>query len=261
MIKFIAFYKDVNESKSKKLQRRQNLEVFSYRKCLSYLKETFYKFNPKHKFLIATDQHTELPDLGVDVIRDDLSQLLIMEAITRSNTNYVTQNTGKIVLAGADHLICGPIENFFEEDFDLGFWIFPDYDPSHRISVSMTIVLINKNENNEKKINDFFIEREKICLSLEKKERQWFADQKSLSMLLDQEDVIKQYHNNKEQTIFDFRGLKIKFFPYYGKQFLTDVADNGKVEILDNSVLVDFPGHKSKEYLDEVYNIVNKGDT
>src|SRR6056300_1969502 len=100
MIKFVSFYKQVGaEAKSKKLVRRVNLKKFSYEKCLKYLIDTFNYYNPNHKFLIATDKHTVLPNFDVPIIRDDLSNFLIMEAITRSNTNYVLNNSGKIILA------------------------------------------------------------------------------------------------------------------------------------------------------------------
>jgi len=260
MIKFISFYKSVgSESKSKKLIRRNNLKTFSYTKCLEYLYETFTKFNPDHQYLIATDKHTHLPELPVEVVRDDLSKMPMMEAITRSNTNFVLNNIGKIVLAGADHLICGPIENFFDDDFDLGFWIFPGFDPSHRISVSMTIVLINKTAENASEIDNFFKRRDKICFSLEKRERQWFADQKSISLLLEEENIISKYHEkNGEQSIWKFGNLKVKFFPYYEKKYLTDVGDDGFVKINPESILVDFPGHKSKEHIDKVYKMITE---
>lgn len=255
MIKFVSFYKKVGEeSKSKKITRRLNLRNFTYEKCLELLYKTFNKFNPNHAFIIATDQKTEIPKLPVTVVRDNLSNLLIMEAITRSNTNFILNNSGKIVLAGADHLICGSIENLFDEDFDLGFWIFPDYDPSHRISVSMTIVLVNKNENNSVEIDNFFKERDKISFGLDRKERQWFADQKSISMLLETKGLITEYHKNKDiKNIFNFGNLKVKFFPYYEKKYLSDVHDDGYFEINPETVLIDFPGHSSKEFIDIVY--------
>lgn len=255
MIKFVAFYKKVGaETKTKKITKRLGLKKFTYEKCLTYLHETFKHFNPTDEFLIASDADTILPKLPVDIIRDDLSTLLIMEAITRSNTNFVLKNTGKIILAGADHLICGPVKNFFQEDFDLAFWIFPEYDPTHRISVSMTIVLVNKTDKNSKQIDDFFLQREKISFGLDRKERQWFADQKSISLLLETQGIITDYHKNAgKKTIFNFNNLKVKFFPYYEKKYLTDVHDDGFVKINNESILVDFPGHKSKEYIDEVY--------
>jgi len=257
MIKFVSFYQKIVNHKSVKLKNRLTLQSFTYEKCLTYLHETFKKFNPNHKYIIATDTHTDLPNITDIVVRDNLDNLLIMEAITRSNTNFILKNTGKIILAGADHLVCGPVDDFFQEEFDLGFWIFPTYDPFHRISVSMTVVLINKNETNNDKINEFFLEREKICFSLEKKEKQWYADQKSLSLLLDRENIIKEYHDLKgEKTLFDFNGLKIKFFPYYEKKYLTDVESNGHVDINPESILIDFPGHQSKEFIDSVYKKV-----
>ena len=259
MIKLVCFYKELSsQDKSKKLVKRLDLKTFTYLKCLSLLKSTFYKFNPSHQFILSTDTFSKITDLDCLIIRNDLKDLLIMEAIARANTNFILENSGKIILAGADHLICNSVEKFFEEEFDLGFWVFPTFDPTHRLNLSMTIVLVNKNKNNSDDINDFFEQREKICFSLEKKERQWFADQKSISLLLEQKGIVSEYHtSNKEKTIFEFGKLKIKLFPY-GEKYLADVGDDGRLDIKEDTVMIDFPGHRSKEYLDAIFDNITK---
>lgn len=257
MIKFVSFYKSVGvETKSKKMSNRLGLLNFSYEKCLGYLKNMFnFAPNDKHEFIISTDSSTDLTNLGGGhIIRDDLEGLLIMEAIVKSNTKFILNNQGKIVLAGADHLIVGPIDLFFEQEFDLAFWMFPEFDPSHKQTVSMSIVLINKTIKNSKKINSFFEEREQICFNLSKREKQWYADQKSLSLLLETRNIITDYYKfNNKDNLFNFDGLRIKLFKY-GEDYMADVKDNGEFCLSSNTVLLDFPGHVSKEFLDVIYN-------
>ena len=261
MIIFAPFYKQITtEPLSKKLKNRIEHPTFSYLESLKLLEMSFKKYNTEHDFIVCSDLETVI-DYN-NIFRTDTKDLYIMEAITVANTNFVKEHTGKIVLAGADHLVRTKIDEMFSEEFDLGFWIFPNFDPSHRVTISMSIVLINSHNNNKKEIENFFNQRQQICFSLDKKERHWFADQKSISLLLETQNIISDYHKfNGEQTIFKFGNLKIKLFKY-GIDHIKEViiTETDEIKLDPGGIIIDFPGHKTKNYFYDFYKkeILNK---
>lgn len=258
-IQTVAFYKDTSkEDKSKKLSQRLNLNIFSYEKCLAYLKESYDYHNKDNCFIVATDLSTNVGNYNY--FRSEIDDLLIMKAITKSNTEFIINSTGKLVMIGADHLFCGPVDRMFDDDFDIAFWMtHRAFEPTHRLNLSMTMFLVNKDISNCEKINDFFTLRESICFSLPVNEQKWFADQKSLSLLLEKEGIVSDYFKNeRKKTIYNFMGLKVKLFTY-GEHYMAAVTDDGKLDLKKDTVLVDFPGQYSKEYLNRIYNQLKGG--
>ena len=122
MITFAPFYKDLSSSSEVMSDGlKERVDHFDYLNAIRRLRDTFYYYNTKdYKFVMQTDEFTQAGD--IDVFRSDLSDVPLMGAIVKSNTNFVKMNEGKLILVGADHLICGNVARFFDDDFDMCFF-------------------------------------------------------------------------------------------------------------------------------------------
>ena len=160
-----AFYKTISDSPNPNLTQE-----FDYENALSSLEKSFKKYNPKGKFILATDMVTNIKLDSGKAFRTDLGSCNIMESLVLSNLDLIKQLEGKIILCGADHLITGNLNNFFKEDFDIGIlWSGG--------KVNNTVVLVNTELGNKEKIVSFFQERTNIFYELALLEKSWLGDQ------------------------------------------------------------------------------------
>ena len=257
MIKIVSFYKDIdlNHEKTKKLKQRTS---FDYKECQKKLFETLQKFNKETcEFIASTDMHTKLYDYP-RIERNNLDNKLLMESVVIANNNFIQKEHGQIILLGADHLFCGNPSVLFEDQFDLGFLIVDIFDSTHRTNINNTIVIVNSNSNNLENIRKFFKDRMEIFKTLPSEDQNWFGDQKSISLLLEQESIISEYHQTKK-LIQNFRGLKLKLIPW-GQQYLKVVNNQGNYKKDTNDVLVDFCGGEDiKKHLNNIYQNIMTG--
>ena len=156
-----AFYKNISESANPNLTQE-----FNYESALSSLEKTFKKYNPKGKFILATDTVTNIKLESGEIFRTDLGSYNIMESLVLSNLDLIKQLKGKIILCGADHLITGNLDNFFKEEFDIGIlW--------NGGKVNNTVVLANTELGNKEKIVSFFQGRTDAFYQLGLSEKSW----------------------------------------------------------------------------------------
>lgn len=244
------FYKKIKKSGSKHVNQRIN--VVNWIQILKMMKESFYKFNPKeYEFIVQTDSVTELLDL--DCYRSPIDDDGLMASIVKSNTNFVKNHHGKMILVGADHLFVNRVDNFFEKDFDLAFFI-----GVKRKAVNNSVVLVNKNNSNSLLIDEFFQDRENIFFDeLQPKVQEWGGDQSSISHLLEKEKIISQYIEHKK-TFFNYNGLKIKLFDY-GSNYVYAANRNGSVDNLKgDAIILDFKSVERKSIITDAYMNINK---
>ena len=257
IIKVVSFYKDISfeQEKAKKLKQRMS---FDYKQCQKKLFETLEKFNEGNcEFIVSTDAFTKLDDYP-RIDRNDLNGKLLMESVAIANYNFIEKEQGKIILLGADHLFCANPEIIFKDDFDIALLIVDSFDINHYTNINNTIVVVNSNETNINEIRRFFYDRLNLCLQLPLKERRWYADQKSLSLLLEEENIISEYHKTKK-TIHNFRGLKLKLIPW-GRKYLKLVDNQGNYQKHSEDFLIDFCGREDiKKYLDTTYENIMMG--
>lgn len=236
----------------KKLVSSNNLEIderiknVDWLANISMMRSSFYKTNPSdYKFIMQTDMHTEIDD--IDAHRTDHKDLNLMASIVRSNTDFVLSHCDKMVLVGADHLFTGDVARFFEEDFDLGFFI-----NVRRDSINNTVVLVNKNEKNKHLIDDFFVRRERVYYKeLKRNIKEWGGDQESLAVLLQKNEIISEYVNTKKRD-FTFNGLKIKLYEY-NEHFLRVVSNTNYNVFYENILILDFKSVKRKSFIKKTY--------
>ena len=257
MIKIVSFYKDIvlEQEKAKKLKQRMS---FNYKECQKKLFETLQKFNKGTcEFIASTEMHTKLHTYP-RIERNNLDGKLLMEAVAIANDNFMQKEQGKIIFLGADHLFCADPSIIFKDEFDIALLIVDSFDSNHYTNINNTIVVVNSNKTNIKGIRKFFKDRLDICLQLPLQERRWYADQKSLSLLLEQENIISEYHKTKK-TIYNFRGLKLKLIPW-GSRYLKVVNSQGTYQKASDDVLVDFCGKEDvKKHLNNIYQSIMTG--
>ena len=80
--------------------------------------------------------------------------------------------------------------------------------------------------------------------------------------MLETQNIISDYHKfNGEQTIFKFGNLKIKLFKY-GIDHIKEViiTETDEIKLDPGGIIIDFPGHKTKNYFYDFYKkeILNK---
>ena len=245
MITLLPFYKELNESKvSKKLQKRIDSTTFNYRNALDLMEETFRKNNPNGKFVVQTDLTTPL---NFQTFRTDLSGANLMESIVLSHNSAVSKNQGKLAFVGCDHLICGNLEKLFDEDFDIATCINGNvFDEQHRTNI-INLVFVNiRNTKRQKRIINFFQEQYSIFKNFEEKDKLWWGDQKSLSVLLETKNIISDYYTSNGTTnTFNFDELKIKLFKYGDGHIISSKNFKRKNSIiLDQNLIIDFAGYK-----------------
>lgn len=257
MIKFAPFYKDINPNMyhHKKLKRR--IGNVDYRKSLQLLHDSFKLFNPDNEFIVQTDHVTNLP---YTCHRSDLIKYNLMESLIVANLNFVKDNIGKSVLVGADHIVLNSIGNFFNEEFDLGFFCSGQKNENEKLNLSNVVVLVNSCNNNHDKIVNFFNERHLIYKGYEEQYKSWWGDMLSLNHLLSRKNIISEFYESKKtKKIYDFDGLKIKIFEIE-KDYVKWVNGDGIYNSGEQDILLDFPGDQSvKKYMETIFNdIKNK---
>jgi hypothetical protein len=257
MIRFAPFYKDINPDAShhKKLKRR--IGNVDYRKSLKLLYDSFKKFNPHNEFVVQTDQSTDLP---YACHRSNLSKFNLMESLVVANLNFVKDHIGKSILVGADNIVLSSVDNFFEDDFDLGFYCIGQKNENEKLNLSNGVVLINSNNSNHDRIVNFFNERHLIYQGYDEQYKSWWGDMLSLNHLLSRKNIIHEfYESNKTKKIYNFDGLKIKIFEI-DKEHVKWVNGEGLYNKGEKDILLDFPGDQSvKKYMEIIFNdIKNK---
>lgn len=238
------FYKKLHNSDNQEV--RDRIGVMDWQECVTMMKNSFYMFNPPdYKFIMQTDLHTEVQ--GIDVHRTDHGDLGLMASIVKSNTDFVLSHCDKIILTGADHLFTGNVSRFFEEDFDIAFFI-----GAARKRVNNTAVLVNANESNKKAIDDFFIQRENVFFNeVTEQVQEWGGDQSSITDLLEKNGIISEYLKSQKRD-FLFNGLKIKLY-HYGEHFVKPSSRDGSYKIVEKMILLDFKTLERKRGFKSVY--------
>jgi len=238
MIILAAFYKTDLE------QRKINFRslYFDYETALYSLEKTFKKFNPKGKFILATDMATDIKLESGESFRTNLESCNIMESLVLSNLDLVKQSEGKIILCGADHLISGNLDNFFKEEFDIGIlW--------NGGEVNNTVVLVNTEFGNKEKIVSFFQERTDEFYQLGSSEKSWFGDQISIQSVLE-----KKYQSPRllpgQSILHESRGLKFKFFNY-SEEFVFGVKKSS-AGYSKTAIFLDFKGNSRKRWFTDI---------
>jgi len=249
MIKLVPFYKDINLD-IEGIELNEMTNVFDYKGALKLFESSFHKFNPYGKFQVATDMHTQLNHSGL--FRTDLDGMNIMESLTVSNTHYVHNNEGLMVLCGADHLICNDVNNFFHgPNFDIGVFMNGD-------EVNNTVVLVAKNAANAKRVDRFFKLRQRKYYNLPDDIRLWYGDQKSLTEHLRDTGHLEKFFNDPigklKACIYEVDGLKVKFFEY--GRFVKGLKKGGGLKENPTNILIDFKGPLRKQYHKDIYDYI-----
>ena len=233
MIILAAFYKNILESANPNLTQE-----FDYESALSSLEKTFKKYNPKGKFILATDTVTNIKLESGESFRTDLGSYNIMESLVLSNLDLVKQLEGKIILCGADHLITGNLDNFFKEDFDIGIlWSGG--------KVNNTVVLVNTELGKKEKIVSFFQERTDAFYDLTLLEKSWLGDQTSLQSVLEKKYQLPRLLS-RQSMLHDSYGLKFKFFNY-SEEFVFGVKKSS-AGYSKTAIFLDFKGNSRKRW-------------
>jgi hypothetical protein len=237
MITFAPFYKNLKKSsENMSTELRERVNFFDYMDAIEKLKNTFYAYNSKdHKFVIQTDEFTETN--GIDCFRSNLSDVPLMGAIVKANTNFVKNHMGKLILTGADHLICGSVEAFFKDEFDLCFFVHPK-----KRYVRNSVVLVNSNENNKDRIDKFFQTREEFYYKSTEEEKKWGADMYSINRALESKGLITKYFENKNNHFFDYDGLKVKIMDYDGSAYVKPLDATGRLVVKSLDIVIDVKG-------------------
>jgi hypothetical protein len=232
-----AFYKTISDSPNPNLTQE-----FDYERALSSLEKTFKKFNPKGKFILATDMVTNIKLDSGKAFRTELGSCNIMESLVLSNLDLIKQLEGKIILCGADHLITGNLNNFFKEDFDIGIlWSGG--------KVNNTVVLANTELGNKEKIVSFFQERTDAFYELDLLEKSWLGDQISIQSVLREKYQIPKLSPG-ESMLHESRGLKFKFFNY-SEEFVFGVKKSS-AGYSKTAIFLDFKGNSRKRWFTDI---------
>jgi hypothetical protein len=228
-----AFYKTISDSPNPNLTQE-----FDYESALSSLEKSFKKYNPKGKFILATDMVTNIKLDSGKAFRTDLGSCNIMESLVLSNLDLIKQLEGKIILCGADHLITGNLNNFFKEDFDIGIlW--------SGCKVNNTVVLVNTELGNKEKIISFFQERTNIFYELALLEKSWLGDQISIQSVLEKNYQLPRLAPG-ESLLHESCGLKFKFFNY-SEEFVFGVKKSSP-GFSRTAIFLDFKGNSRKRW-------------
>jgi hypothetical protein len=228
-----AFYKTISDSPNPNLTQE-----FDYGRALCSLEKTFKKFNPKGKFILATDMDTNIKLESGEIFRTELASCNLMESLVLSNLNLVKQLEGKIILCGADHLITGNLDNFFKEDFDIGIlW--------NGGTVNNTVVLLNTQLGNKEKIISFFQERTNAFHELALLEKSWLGDQLSIQSVLEKNYQLPRLAPG-ESLLHKSCGLKFKFFNY-SEEFVFGVKKSSP-GFNRTALFLDFKGNSRKRW-------------
>lgn len=239
-----AFYKTISDSPNPNLTQE-----FDYVSALGSLKKTFKKFNPKGKFILATDMVTDIKIEADKIFRTELNSYNIMESLVLSNLDLVKQLNGKIILCGADHLITGNLDKFFKEDFDIGIlW--------NGGVVNNTVVLVNTDLENKEKIISFFQERANAFYALDSLEKSWGGDQISIQSILVTNYQIPRLSPG-ESTLHESCGLKFKFFNY-SEEFVFGVKKSS-AGYNKTAIFLDFKGNGRKRWFTDIAQEILKG--
>lgn len=233
MTTLAAFYKCILDYPNPNLT-----QDFDYENALYFLEKTFKKFNPTGKFILATDMATNIELESGEVFRTNLNSYNLMESLILSNLALVKQLSGKIILCGADHLITGNLDKFFEEDFDIGIlW--------NGGLVNNTVVLVNTDLGNKEKIISFFQERTSAFYRLPCLEKSWLGDQTSIQSVLEEKYHIPRLPP-RQSLLHDSCGLKFKFFNY-SEEFVFGVKKSS-AGYCKTAIFLDFKGHSRKRW-------------
>jgi hypothetical protein len=239
-----AFYKNISESANPNLTQE-----FDYKSALCSLEKTFKKFNPKGKFILATDTLTNIKLKADEIFRTDLDSCNLMESLVLSNLALIKELQGKIILCGADHLVTGNLNNFFKEEFDIGIlW--------NGGIVNNTVVLVNTELGNKEKIVSFFQERTNAFYELASLEKSWLGDQISIQSVLEKKYQIPRLLPG-QSLLHESCGLKFKFFNY-SEEFVFGVKKSS-VGYSKTALFLDFKGSSRKRWFSNIaQELLNK---
>ena len=243
MITLAAFYKDCKTDLEISLVP-ESTKGFNYKKALNCLKETFIKRNPQEKFLITTDKETDLKFNESEIFRSDIGTAGLMESLVRSNTHVAKSLMGKIILCGSDHLVNGDLSKFFTKDFDIGVLYRGN-------KINNTVVLINIQDYNRSSIINFFEQREQVYYQLPQDQKNWFGDQLSLQLIMNNHNL---FHDNIPMKVSEgiYQGKNLKFkIMQYGKNEVTGCSKKSS-KYNKGSIFIDFKGTR-KQFFDQIY--------
>jgi hypothetical protein len=244
MIILAAFYKNILKSANPNLTQE-----FDYESALSSLEKTFKKYNPKGKFILATDTVTNIKLEFGKIFRTDLDSCNLMESLVLSNLDLIKQLEGKIILCGADHLVTGNLDNFFKEEFDIGIlW--------NGGTVNNTVVLANTELGNKEKIVSFFQGRTDAFYQLDLSEKSWFGDQISIQSVLEKKYQLPQLLSG-QSMLHKSCGLKFKFFNY-SEEFVFGVKKSSAAHN-KTAIFLDFKGNNRKQWFTAIAQEILKG--
>lgn len=255
MITFAPFYKNLkNSPEAMSSELKERVDSFDYINAIERLRDTFYAYNSSdHKFVVQTDELTDTR--GIDSFRTDLSDVPLMGAIVKANTNFVLNNTGKLILTGADHLICGNVDIFFKDSFDLCFFVHPK-----KRYVRNSVVLVNSNPDNKEGINEFFRRREDFYHLATDEEKKWGADMYSITRALEEKGLITKYFNDKSNHFFDYNGLKVKILDYDGLKYVKPLSADGRLVVNKLDIVIDVKGgNYRKRFFMKAYEELMRG--
>ena len=253
MITLAAFYKDLKETKlSSKLTKRIKNNKIDYRSSLDMMQQTLLKTNPTATFTVKTCNETQLN--YANVFRTNCTRINLIESFVKCDLNFVRQHYGKTIMVGSDHLVCGDLKKFFEEDYDFATCIQNNtFDSTHRTNVMNFMFINDRDAKTHKRLEKFFLRRYEIFKTFEEQDRLWWGDQKSLSVALNSQGHIQNfYDSNGKDNIFELNGLRIKLFRY-PNSYITRPNREGTANI-DESIIVDFAGDQAKKYVNGIFN-------
>lgn len=247
MITLAPFYKRINLAQEGQALA-ENLDAIDYERCLEMLRETFRLTNPDGRFMVCTDEVTQLPFDKRELFREPMADRNLMASLVRSNTAYVEKFPGKTVLCGADHLIVDRLDVLFEDEFDIALMIRAD-------SVNNTAVMINTNQKNHERVVEFFQRREQLLDTIKSKHRVWLGDQVSLRAALT-DYGFDRFGKDLIGRVIESKGMRIKFMEY-NSGYIWGVKKTAP-NYAPDAVFVDFKGAERKRWLEPVYQKVLK---
>lgn len=263
MVTLVPFFKQINNVEdltSKDLSPR--LAGFDYMHCLELMQKSYFKFNDpsNHDFIIQTDLQTSLPN-DLKTYRSDIDNEILMRAIPLSNKNFIDQAAnGKYVLVGADHLVCGSVDLFFEDDFDIGLYVKSEYDPARRGTINNTVIAVNLTDNNRDRVKLFFKERLNQYDTLPPSHKLWWGDQSSILFLIERKgDHIKKYfQNGRKDKIIVVDQLTIRLWQY-DRDHLNLHRPDKRFTKRPLDIIVDLKGehkYEDSDFIDRLYNTI-----
>lgn len=238
-----SFYVDLDFSNvPDEIKLRENLNWRHYLKCQE---ETLKMTNPESKFIVITDQHTELDH--EHIFRFDvpppqsLMKSIIVGQYQAIKSKYFDRPS---ILMGADQLFCGPLSLLFLEDFDISILTL-NADKLKIIYVNNSVICVNPKKS--EKVESFFEKRIECFNQTEGSDKEWGIDQRSYEILLSESDLTNRFTKYDLDFIFH----RYNEGPVHNACGKKEV--NPKFNIKKDVCILDFKGLKRKKFFDFFY--------